>query len=115
MKKQHRTYSTAQFFSVILMITALLWLTVSLPFVYNAQQASITWSAEEEQGDYPFSNTTEEKAPSSVSIAEEYLHDHSEIHAFIAAKLNHAHCHAWDVYIAFHGELISPPPDTFLS
>ncbi len=115
MRKQPRTYSTAQFLSVIVMLVSLLWLTVSLPFVYKAQQQTITWSEQDGQAEDPFSDTTEEKAPSSASASEEYLHHDAGINDWIAKKLRHDHRHAYDVYVAFHGELISPPPDLFLS
>lgn len=115
MRKKASSYSPAKLVSAVIMIAALLWLTVSLPFVYKAQQ-SITWSEQQSQEDDPFSDTTEEKASSSgTTLSEEYLHDHHEVSAFITNKLSHDHRHAYDVYIAFHGELISPPPDHILS
>ena len=114
MKKRQRLYSAVHLLSAILMVASLLWLTISLPFVYKAEQQNISWSEKQGQPESPFSDTTEEKAP-SVSVSEEYLHDHNEIAGLVTNKLMHDHRHAYDIYIAFHGELISPPPDPFLS
>lgn len=116
MKKRQRLYSAVHLLSAILMIASLLWLTISLPYVFRTAQQNISWSEERGQSGNPFSDTTEEKAPSSsVSVSEEYLDDHNKITGLAANKLTHDHRHAYDIYIAFHGELISPPPDLFLS
>jgi len=98
------------------MMLALTWLTISLPFVYQAQkqQAAITSndsSKNTQQGNNnnPLSNTTEEKVPSTPT--EEYLH-HQDIpsHTWMNS-LRHYSDHTFPIYIAFHGELISPPPE----
>lgn len=98
------------------MIMALLWLTVSLPFVYKAQkeQATITQNnsnSHDQQRDdngNPLANTTEEKVPTAPT--EEYLHHENEpAHNWINI-LRHYIDHTVPVYVAFHGELISPPP-----
>jgi hypothetical protein len=99
----------------------LLWLTISAPFVYEHQQKIVrqahTISTEipvnntdEESG--PLRNATEEKAPgNSISLAEEYLHNnhHSEYFFSIASQIHK--CENADTYIAFHGELLVPPPN----
>ena len=102
------------------MMLALLWLTVSTPFVFAGQQ-KITEHHQaadlndnnpvNEEDSNPFGNTTEEKAPSGVSLSEEYLHDHhsSDYYFFISSqyhKLDDA-----GVYVAFHGEMLVPPPN----
>jgi hypothetical protein len=120
MKKTKRKYSLVQQGSAIFMILALLWLTVSIPFVYENQQQQALHnqmanpdsplSGNEEETN-PFSNTTEEKTPSSTSFSEEYLHDHHiEDHFFSIAPTRYK-CENADTYIAFHGELLVPPPD----
>jgi hypothetical protein len=113
--------------SGIFMMLVLLWLTVSTPFV-NAFQMQI---AEREQALHkdckssckekeeaasecnPFANTTEEKTESSASISfsEEFLHDHHEQLTNLDDILEHAKCGHSALYIAFHGELLSPPPE----
>jgi hypothetical protein len=105
------------------MILALIWLTVSPPFVFAHQQElgkqnKITCdsfpldSNEEENSTNPFGNTTEEKNPSSsTSFSEEYLHQHHiEEHFFSIASQYHK-CENAGTYIAFHGELLVPPPN----
>ena len=99
------------------MILALLWLTISIPFVYASQQAAAENSgkhagfnlcAEEESN--PLGNTTEEKS-SSTSFSEEYLHDHDHSdHSFSIDTLYHK-CENADTYTAFHGEVQVPPPN----
>lgn len=96
------------------MMLALLWLTISIPFVYNAQQKqaaiALNYSSDNSQNDNsnPFSNTTEEKAP--VQVSEEYLHTEQE-HHYTWITIRHYNNHRVDIYTAFHGELISPPPE----
>jgi hypothetical protein len=103
------------------MILALLWLTVSTPFVFASQQnleklnqIADTHSPISDADDdtaNPFGNTTEEKAPSSTSLSEEYLHDHhSAEYYFALISQSHTRENA-DTYNAFHGELLVPPPN----
>lgn len=121
MVKKKKTYSVVQLVSAVFMILALLWLTVSTPFVFAAQQQMQEQNmvadsqsplpvTEDETGN-PFGSTTEEKAPSSTSLSEEYLHDHhSAEHFFIVNSPSHK-CENADTYNAFHGELLVPPPN----
>ena len=104
--------------SSVLMIVALLWLTISIPFVYAAQSshhAIFTLACEdqpEEECPNPLTNTTEEKTESGVNNLSEYLHEaHSMEHGFIILA-NYEKCHADDLYFAYHPELHSPPPNT---
>ena len=105
------------------MILALLWLTVSAPFVFASQQhlAKYEKSAKadspventEEETTNPLTNTTEEKAPtsSSSSFSEEYLHDHHTTDVFYSIVLQFHKCEHADIYVAYHGELLVPPPN----
>lgn len=102
------------------MMLALAWLTVCLPIVNKAHeqvdQHSSTQSGHmahgnEEECDNPFATNTEEKT-SANSFSEEYLHDnhvaeHYRTGLSVAYKIEHC-----ATYVAFYGELISPPPDT---
>jgi hypothetical protein len=122
MKRNKKTYSVYQLVSSAFMILALLWLTVSLPFVYEANQQQVgqshvdnsggPLSGSEEESSNPFGNNTEEKNPnSSNSFSEEYLHDHhASDHFFSIAERFHK-CENADTYVAFHGELLVPPPN----
>jgi cytoskeletal protein RodZ len=123
MRRSKKPYNFFQLASAIFMIAALLWLTVSTPFVFQFQQKQIeqnkiaqseqspvTDTNEEESN--PFGNTTEEKnSTSSNTLTEEYLHElHLHNHFFSIVSSEHQ-CHHDDTYIAFHGELDVPPPD----
>ena len=113
MTRKKRTYSYFQLASAVLMMMALLWLTVSLPFVYESQQTvkstNLLGGVEEEAGNP--GNTTEEKKPSGNSISEEYLHDHHVEDHFISPITQFHKCENSDVYTAFHGEVHVPPPN----
>ena len=87
----------------------LLWLTVSLPVVSSAKQA---WKQSIAQdNDNPFQSTTEEKAPSTVNISEEYIHHHQDSeHPWYEIKKEYPRV-SIAAYIAYHGELFSPPPN----
>lgn len=123
--KKHKPYHN--FFrkvSAVSMIAALIWLTVSIPFVFRYQQEvkkaqqlseKNNPSSNNNEDNNPFANTTEEKTSSVNTLSEEYLHQHDE-HKFydnaIITRFNRA---AESLYLAFHGELLSPPPDMLLS
>ncbi len=102
------------------MIVALLWLTISTPFVFRVQQevkkiqkeiaADLTSGSSEDNN--PFANTTEEKAPPTNTISEEYLHHlHNDEHPWFSIIKVHWK-HSSSLYIAYHGELFCPPPNT---
>ena len=107
-------FSLKSVISSLFMIIALLWLTISTPFVFASQQAQQK-EIQKQAGNYedknPFSTTTEEKNESSVSTLSEYLHDlNSMNHHFIVLTRIYK-CHTSDLYYAYHPELISPPPE----
>lgn len=104
------------------MLVTLLWLTMSIPFVYRAQQELLKEKIatshhhapdNDESSGNPLANTTEEKCSNSFnSLSEEYLHHHIE-EDFSCSLINtndYHHGHE-DTYIAFHGELLCPPPN----
>jgi hypothetical protein len=104
------------------MLLTLFWLTLSIPFVYKAQQqiakekiaASQDQSAnEEESAGNPLTNTNEEKSGNSFNtLSEEYLHHHcSEELNYSKEITNHLHHAQESTYIAFHGEMLCPPPN----
>lgn len=120
MKSNKKKYNKVQLASALLMIAALLWLTISAPFVNAAQQElakqdkisntnnPITGS--EDDATNPFGNNTEEKAPGN-SFSEEYIHDHhSGVHYFSIASRTFKGENA-GIYTAFHGEVHVPPPN----
>jgi hypothetical protein len=114
----NRKANMTRYFSSIFMMLILAWLTVSIPFVYAAQEAmdakclATTGCHSEDKNDNPFANTTEEKTSSSTTqFSEEYLHEaHSTEHFLTELSAEYKIEHA-STYIAFYGELLSPPPD----
>jgi hypothetical protein len=122
MKANRKPYSLLQQVSSLLMIMALLWLTVSLPFVMESQQllakqdkmatAPTPIGGNEEEAANPFGNTTEEKKPcSNNSLSEEYLHHQDDHHSFFTSPLQHHNLVDAGTYVAYHGELLVPPPN----
>ena len=107
--------------SSVLMIIALVWLTVSTPYVYAAQTAKhapVSQNCDNQQDEEcpnPLTNTTEEKTESGVNNLSEYLHEaHILEHGFTIIE-KYEKCHADDLYFAYHPELISPPPDAIIA
>jgi hypothetical protein len=122
MRERKKIYTNYHRLSAFCMIVALFWLTISTPFVFASQQyaaehgatasASLPATAGEEEAANPFgSNTTEEKTPSSSSFSEEYLHDHHPAHPFFNSILQYHKGENAGTYVAFHGELLVPPPN----
>lgn len=104
--------------SAVFMIMALLWLTISAPFVYAGQQEitkqskATATTADDDDCANPFGNNTEEKAPGNgSSFSEEYLHDQHHAEHFFSIISTFHKCENAGTYIAFHGELLVPPPD----
>lgn len=103
------------------MMLALFWLTVSTPFVCAFQQEMAKLKMENHQaplstGDEdtsnPLDNSTEEKTVSSGnSFSEEYLHDHPQVNYIFSEGAQFHKLKNSETYIAFHGELLVPPPN----
>ena len=116
-----KTYNLFQLGSAVLMMLALMWLTISAPFVFEFQKELAKHSktsscafplTEEEETGNPFGNSTEEKAPKNInSFSEEYLHDHHRSDYIFSIGLQYHKNENAGVYIAFHGELHVPPPN----
>lgn len=120
MKGQRSAYSTAHKIGSLLLMMALLWLSVSTPFVYRFQQqqkavkASLALekgSSTEEDSGNPLSNTNEEKTESGVAMPQEYLHEPIHIHHPFGFVNLQYHSYAQDDFVAYHPEFITPPPD----
>jgi hypothetical protein len=120
MRKEQQSYNFFDRISAFMMIVALSWLTISTPFVYASQQeiakqnstatADLPFTETEEEAT-PLNNSTEEKTPGSAnSFSEEYLHDNNHSIYLISIASQFQKCANAGTYIAFHGELLSPPP-----
>src|SRR5690349_3553411 len=92
MTRTRKTYSLRHLASAVFMMTALLWLTISVAFVYAARQhlsrqeqvnnAKDCASAQQDDSN-PYGNTTEEKASgNNGTFSEEYLHHHDDVEMF---------------------------------
>ncbi|HZH96061.1 MAG TPA: hypothetical protein VEY06_09255 [Flavisolibacter sp.] len=120
MKRNQPTYSVFQSGSAVFMMLALLWLTISAPFIYASQQQLIKagiiaggdnpFTAAEEETSKSVDTSTEEKTPSNP-FAEEYLHHHHTEEFFSSSISRYHKLENAGAYIAFHGELLVPPPD----
>jgi hypothetical protein len=120
MNKRKNTFSLLNRCSAVFMSLALLWLTVSAPFIMSGQQDEngYHWQADaedslpaSEEDSVPPGSSQEEKASSGSAFSEEYLHDHHHTTAFFfIASLFH-NLESDGTYIAFHGELLVPPPN----
>jgi|SRR5688572_13532895 hypothetical protein len=119
MNRSRNTYNAFQIVSSVFMILALLWLTMSAPFVnagqqlqakYNTADTGSPLAGTEEEAANPFGNTTEEKAP-GTSFSEEFLHDHHKAEHFLSITAQYHKAENTDLYTAFHGELLVPPPN----
>ncbi len=97
---------------------ALLWLTVSLPFVYEAKLHQTEQSETKEKNqNNPLAGATEEKVPANptLTITEEYLHHGAYDFSLAPFREGIAYLHAHEgTYIAFHAELHAPPPNVQL-
>jgi hypothetical protein len=123
MRKNRKIFSLAQLVSAVVMILALMWLTVSTPFVYNAQQevakkhkmekaSNPLTAGEEETTKTPGGNTEEKNPGSGSSVSEEYIHDNHRTEHFFYISMQYKKGDNAGTYIAFHGELLVPPPNS---
>lgn len=118
-KNRKQSYNFWQRLSSCFMILALVWLTVSIPFVNAAQQqvtGKVALASHETQDDdqscNPYGNNTEEKCSSSFnSFSEEYLHHTDDLFHAAELFLSHSRFHSVSEYVAFHGEMLCPPPN----
>jgi hypothetical protein len=106
-------FSLKSVISGLFMIIALLWLTVSTPFVLASQQAQQKEIQKQTGTDKnPLSTTTEEKnEKSSAGTLSEYLHDLNSMNHHFMVLTRIYKCHTCDLYYAYHPELLSPPPE----
>ena len=104
------------------MIVALVWLSVSAPFVFNNQKkhgeslkccsSQSPFAGTGEENSNPTGNSTEEKIPKSVnSFSEEYLHDSHWSNFISSINLQYFNNQDAGIYIAYHGDLLVPPPN----
>lgn len=97
------------------MLTALAWLTVCLPVVNKAQKqyqqvAKQAGDSKANDNTNPLSNTNEEKCESGASLLSEYLHEAPVMERHFVILSTTFSFHPSDLYLAYHPDLIIPPP-----
>lgn len=116
MNKRQNTFTFRHLLPAVMMLATLAWLTVSLPYVNKAQQEykQLCKQAGESKADdnsNPLSNTAEEKNESGGSLLSEYLHEAPVMERhFITLSTSYAR-YPSALYLAYHPELLLPPPD----
>lgn len=114
MKRSQYAYPLRHVISSLLLIMTLLWLTVSTPFVFKAQQEQkkeTQKQSKQTDNTNPFSNTTEEKNESGVNTLSEYLHEPPSIENNFITLTRLYKLYSSKIYFGHHPELISPPPE----
>ena len=99
--------------SALLMLAALLWLTISTPFVYAGRQAAAKHLQKDKaaQQDAPLQGAAEERAESGINTLSEYLHEQQQPCPYGQPLLAHEKWHIAHPYISFHPEFHCPPPN----
>ena len=114
MKSSKQSYTAKHIAASIFSMLLLAWLTVCLPYVNEKQQAvkSSTEKTSENKANSgnPLNNTNEERSESGVSLLSEYLHEAPVIEHHFTLVSTFYKCHPSDLYIAYHPDLIIPPP-----
>ncbi len=112
--------------SSLLMLVTLAWLTISTPFVYDFQQklkqinlavinpGSVDNVEDKDGINTMMPNPTEEKTETNPNNFSEYLHHHDYVDDYNTAGIKYHISLSSELYIAFHGELLSPPPDNLV-
>lgn len=117
-----RTYQPFHYVTAIFMTIALLWLSVSAPFIYESQKRNSEFAkcctqslfaGMEEENTNSAGNNTEEKVPKTSlnNFTEEYLHDHHKSGHFALVNLQYFKNQDAGIYVAYHGEPLVPPPN----
>lgn len=117
--KQNASYINRYRLASLLMLLALSWLCISTPFVNVAREISNElalniYSNSSETGNIQFPNSSEEKTETGLNNLSEYI-QHHEVgeHAMPIASICF-HNTSIALYRAFHEELLTPPPNTFI-
>jgi hypothetical protein len=106
--------TTGAISSALLMLAALLWLTISTPFVYSSRQAVAAENLKKgkaEQQASPLTGASEERSESGINTLSEYMHEHCLICSYGQPLVKYEKGHTASVYISFHPELHAPPPN----
>lgn len=117
MKGPKPIFTTKHVASSILMMLTLLWFMVCTPFVAAQQieQQKIEKQTDKEASDNDSTNSltgsSEEKSENGVNTLSEYLHEYHLTLHHPEELIEHKKCTAAHLYLAYHPELLSPPPE----
>jgi hypothetical protein len=107
--------------SSFIMVITLLWLTVSMPFVYQVQQNLLSFSIENNAGieetdssNPLMPNPTEEKTEKGSNNFSEYLDHLDLLDQISSSSTKHILALSADLYLSYHGELLTPPPNSMV-
>lgn len=113
--KSSTNTGTGRCLSVIFLQLLLLWLTISLPVISQAMRVlepvQSQQSPQQPEEDQPVPGSSEEKTVSSISLSEEFLHEQESIAGHFSKTGLTFFIPCQEIYLAYHGELFSPPPD----
>jgi hypothetical protein len=112
MTKRNNIITKGELASCLFMLFALLWLTVSLPFVnYDQEFAQEQLSENDDTSGSNQNLPTEEKTESGANSLSEYLHDnHFEFSNGFVLPKGYKICPD-DTYLSYHPELVILPPE----
>lgn len=116
MKKGKQIYTFRHIASSLLMLAMLAWLTVCLPLVNQSAKSGKAQTGQTSQdsktdNSNPLNNTNEEKSESGTSLLSEYIHEVPVMERHFILLSSVFRGHPSDLYIAFHPDMIIPPPE----
>ncbi|TCJ18760.1 hypothetical protein EPD60_03090 [Flaviaesturariibacter flavus] len=121
MRQNGSSFTTAQKIGSFLLMLALVWLSVCIPYVYRFQQQvktekqslASTHGADADDDGGLMNNTTEEKAESSspTSNIQEFLHEPLHLEHPSIEQVNEYGHFEQKASVAFHPEYVAPPPE----
>lgn len=105
----------------LVMVITLLWLTVSIPFVYMVQENLLSLSTENHSGleendnsNPVIPNSSEEKTEKGSNNFSEYLCHHNLTEHFSSTGVEYILALSAKLYLSYHGELLTPPPNNMV-
>lgn len=115
MQKGKSSYGTKHVLYSIFATLLLAWLTICLPYVNESQnraKAAVEKTEKKTAADNsnPLTNTNEEKPERGSSMPNEYLHEAHAMEQTFTFVSTFYKCHPSDLYLAYHPDLIIPPP-----
>lgn len=116
MVKKKNLFAPHHIGSSIFMLLALLWLTISIPFVYAGQQAQKQMAEKQQTKNTGYDTNSlpaanEERSESGVTTLSEYLHEMHVMEQHFCFIKSFYKAHPDQYFPSFSPELLSPPPE----